>query len=83
MTHHLGPQATGCARAMKGSSQAAELSSGVHLFELRSWLLELTDDLHQLEHLVLELGPPPSQNGSQAVRGDGDQLPAGEEPTRI
>jgi len=83
MTHHLGPQATGCARAMEGSSQAAELSSGVHLFELRSWLLELTDDLHQLEHLVLELGPPPSQNGSQPVRGDGDQLPAGEEPTRI
>jgi uncharacterized membrane protein YccC len=84
VTHHLGPQATSCARAMDGSSRPVELMSGVHLFELRSWLLELTDDLHQLEQLVGTIGSRPTADaGSDAVTDDGRQLPASEEPTRI
>jgi hypothetical protein len=84
MTHHLGPQATSCARAMDGSSHVAELVSGVQLFELRSWLLELSDDLRQLEQLVDTLGPPRSgADRSKAIVGHNEQLPASEEPTRI
>jgi uncharacterized membrane protein YccC len=84
MTHHLGPQATSCARAMAGSSDVAELVSGVHLFELRSWLLELSDDVRQLERLVDTLGPRSSgADRAQAIVGHDEQLPAGEEPTRI
>jgi hypothetical protein len=69
LEHHLGPQATGCAEAMEGSSQPTDLMSGVHLFELRSWLLELSDDLRQLELLVPTLSPPsPVRNaGNEAV----------------
>lgn len=84
MTHHLGPQATGCAHAMEGSSHPVELMSGVHLFELRSWLLELSDDLQQLEQLVLNLdtsarSPEPVPETSR----DHDKLPAGGERARI
>jgi uncharacterized membrane protein YccC len=83
--HQLGPQATGCAQAMEGSSQPVELMSGVHLFELRSWLLELSDDLRQLGQLVPTLSPPsPVRNaGTEPVHDRGRQLPASEEPTRI
>ena len=85
LTHQLGPQATGCAQAMEGSSQPAEVMSGVHLFELRSWLLELTDDLRQLEQLVLTLDgqAQPGRDGSEGVSQDGNQLPASGEATRI
>ncbi|HWC38197.1 MAG TPA: FUSC family protein [Acidimicrobiales bacterium] len=84
MTHHLGPRATGCARSMAGSSHHAELISGVHLFELRSWLLELSDDMRQLEQLVDTLGPPPSgADRSKEVSDHDEQLPASGEPTRI
>jgi hypothetical protein len=84
-THHLGPQATGCARAMEGSSQPIELRSGVHLFELRSWLLELSDDVRELGQVVPTLGPSPAQGEAPAgaVHGDGNKLPATEEATRI
>jgi hypothetical protein len=81
MTHHLGPQATSCARAMEGSSQPAELTSGVHLFELRSWLLELSDDLQRLEQLVLSLRPAPQSR--DAGKQGRQQLPMRSEPTRI
>jgi hypothetical protein len=83
--HQLGPQATSCAEAMEGSSRSAELMSGVHLFELRSWLLELDDDLRQLGRLVPTLGPaPPAEEGRAVVVPDGtNQLPATEEATRI
>ncbi len=85
VTHQLGPQATGCAQAMEGSSQPVELMSGVHLFELRSWLLELSDDLRQLGQLVSTLDPAPAhaEAPAMAVRDDGNQLPATEEATRI
>jgi uncharacterized membrane protein YccC len=85
VTHQLGPQATGCARAMEDTSQPVELMSGVHLFELRSWLLELSDDLRQLGQLVPTLGPSPAQGEAPAgaVHGDGNKLPATEEATRI
>ncbi len=85
LTHHLGPQATGCAQAMEGSSEPAEVMSGVHLFELRSWLLELTDDLRQLEQLVLTLDGPAraGRDGAEGVSQDANQLPASGEPTRI
>ena len=83
--HHLGPQATGCAHAMEGSSQPLELASGVHLFELRSWLLELSDDLHQLGRLVPTLGsaPPPEAAGAVAVQDNKSKLPTIGEATRI
>jgi uncharacterized membrane protein YccC len=81
MTHHLGPHATSCAHSMEGSSQPAELMSGLHLFELRSWLLELSDDLQQLEELVLSLGSEPQ--ATDAGKEADHQLPASSEPTRI
>ncbi|HEX4539284.1 MAG TPA: FUSC family protein [Acidimicrobiales bacterium] len=85
VTHQLGPQASGCARAMEGSSQPKELMSGVHLFELRSWLGELTDDLRELGQLVSTLGPAPAQGEAlaAAVRDNANKLPATEEATRI
>jgi uncharacterized membrane protein YccC len=85
LSHELGAQATGCAEAMDGSSQPMELVSGVHLFELRSWLLELGDDLRQLEELVRTLGSPlpPRGSGADAASDDSEQLPASGAPTRI
>jgi hypothetical protein len=70
---------------MEGTSQPVELMSGVHLFELRSWLLELSDDLRQLGQLVPTLGPSPAQAEvpAVAVHGDGNKLPTTEEATRI
>jgi uncharacterized membrane protein YccC len=85
VSHQLGPQATSCAQAMEGSSQPVELMSGVHLFELRSWLLELDDDLRHLGALVPTLSPaPPAPQDRGVVVYDGrNQLPATEEATRI
>jgi hypothetical protein len=85
VTHHLGPQASGCARAIEGSSRPKEPLSGVHLFELRSWLVELTDDLRELGLLVSTLGPAPAQGEAPAaaVRDNANKLPATEEATRI
>jgi hypothetical protein len=69
---------------MEGSSHDAELTSGVHLFELRSLLLELSDNMRQLEQLVDRLGPPRSEaDRSRAAVEHNEQLPASEEPTRI
>jgi hypothetical protein len=85
VSHQLGPQATGCAHAMEGSSQPVELMSGVHLFQLRSWLLELSDDLRQLGRLVPTLSPAPpvAEDRDLAMPGGRNQLPATEEATRI
>ncbi|HEX6477152.1 MAG TPA: FUSC family protein [Acidimicrobiales bacterium] len=85
ITHQLGPQATSCVQAMEGSSEPDELMSGVHLFELRSWLLELDDDRRQLGRLVPTLGPAPAVAADRAVvEPDGaNQLPATEGATRI
>jgi hypothetical protein len=59
--------------------------SGVHLFQLRSWLLELSDDLRQLGRLVPTLSPAPpvAEDRDLAMPGGRNQLPATEEATRI